>query len=231
MSRTIYVADDEQNIRELIKSFLQSNGFEVCVFENGDSLLKAFIQQPADMVILDVMMPGTDGLSLCSKIREKSNVPIIIVSARDSEIDRITGITLGSDDYLTKPFSPMELVARVKAIFRRIGTAAQETGQSMMSFGDMDINIHTREAFIDKKPVDLTPTEFALITYLFNNSDRAVSREELLKNVWQFDFEVDSRATDDVIKRLRKKLVRSTVKISAVWGFGFKLEVNKDEIN
>ena len=118
--KKIYIADDEKNIRELIAAFLRNAGFDVMLFENGDLLLKEFLQSPSDMVILDIMMPGTDGLTLCTKIREKSNVPIIIVSARDSEIDRITGITLGSDDYLTKPFSPMELVARVKAIFRRL---------------------------------------------------------------------------------------------------------------
>jgi len=231
MNKTIYIADDEQNIRDLIYSFLISDGFLVSTFENGDALLDAFLENPSDMVILDIMMPGTDGLTLCSKIRQKSNVPIIIVSARDSEIDKITGITLGSDDYLTKPFSPMELVARVKAIFRRIGINNTNNEQSILCLGNMEININTRETSIDKKLVELTPTEFALMTYLFKNKDKAVSREELLKNVWQFDFEVDTRATDDVIKRLRKKLVSSTVKISTVWGFGFKLEVNNDENN
>ena len=231
MDKIIYIADDEQNIRELIYTFLKSEGFIVSTFENGDALLDAFLENPSDMVILDIMMPGTDGLSLCSKIRRKSNVPIIIVSARDSEIDKITGITLGSDDYLTKPFSPMELVARVKSIFRRISSSNFNNEQSILCLGNMEINTNTRETFIDKKITELTPTEFALMTYLFKNKDKAVSRQELLKNVWQFDFEVDTRATDDVIKRLRKKLVSSTVKISTVWGFGFKLEVNNDENN
>lgn len=231
MNKTIYIADDEQNIRELIYSFLISDGFLVATFENGDALLNAFLEKPSDMVILDIMMPGIDGLTLCSKIRQKSNVPIIIVSARDSEIDKITGITLGSDDYLTKPFSPMELVARVKAIFRRISSSNFINEQSILCLGNMEINTNTRETFIDRKLIELTPTEFALMTYLFKNKDKAVSREELLKNVWQFDFEVDTRATDDVIKRLRKKLLNSTVKISAVWGFGFKLEVNNNNEN
>jgi len=117
MSKTIYIADDEKNIRDLISGFLTSDGFDIKTFENGDNLLAEFIQKPSDMVILDVMMEGTDGLTICSLIRQKHNVPIIIVSARDSELDRIIGITLGSDDYLVKPFSPIELVARVKALF------------------------------------------------------------------------------------------------------------------
>ncbi len=120
MQKLIYIADDEKNIRELIAGFLKNDGYEVVAFENGDRLLSAFVAKPSDLVVLDIMMEGTDGLTICSKIREKHNVPIIIVSARDSELDRITGITMGSDDYLVKPFSPIELLARVKAIFRRI---------------------------------------------------------------------------------------------------------------
>lgn len=225
MNKTIYIADDEKNIRELICSFLQSEGFITEAFSNGDDLLAAFIVKPADMVILDILMPGTDGLTLCTQIRQKSYVPIIIVSARDSEIDRITGITLGSDDYLTKPFSPMELVARVKALFRRLNLGKTNTELEMVSMGNMEINISTRKAKCKDRPIDLTPTEMALMIYLMQNNERAVSREELLKNVWKFDFEVDTRAADDLIKRLRKKLLAtgSDVKIESVWGFGFKI--------
>ncbi|NGX98167.1 MAG: response regulator transcription factor, partial [Candidatus Afipia apatlaquensis] len=169
MSKTIYIADDEQNIRELISSFLKSEGFAVETFSNGDDLLKAFLTRPADMVILDIMMPGTDGLSLCTQIRQKSNVPIIIVSARDSEMDRITGITLGSDDYLTKPFSPMELVARVKALFRRLNFGKADTEIQTVSIGDIEINISTRKAKCNNEPIDLTPTELALMIYLIQN--------------------------------------------------------------
>lgn len=221
----IYVADDEKNIRDLIESFLKNDGFEVKTFENGELLYEAFITKPSDMIILDIMMPGIDGLSLCSKIRATHNVPIIIVSARDTELDRITGITIGSDDYLVKPFSPIELVARVKAIFRRMEFAQTDPKDQELTYGDLTIRLKTRDVIQCGNPFDTTPTEFALLAYLFKNKDRAVSREELLKNVWQFDFEVDSRATDDVVKRLRKKLMRSNVKITAVWGFGFKLEM------
>ena len=225
MKKTIYIADDEENIRDLIYLFLTNEGFDVTAFSNGDDLLKTFLQKPSDMVILDVMMPGIDGFSLCTQIRKRSNTLIIIVSARDNEIDRITGITLGSDDYMTKPFSPMELVARAKALFRRMELDTGGVSASLLATGNLKINTATREAEIDGHPFDMTPTELALMVYLLQNSTRAVSREELLKNVWKFDFDVDTRATDDVVKRLRKKLssAGSNVKIDSVWGYGFKL--------
>lgn len=226
MSKLIYIADDEINIRELIKSFLINEGYRIKTFSNGDDLYTEFVNNPSDLVILDIMMPGTDGLSLCGKIRAASNIPIIIVSAKDSELDRITGISIGSDDYLTKPFSPIELVVRVKALFRRIEMEKLPDQQNeIISFSDLSINVSKRSVLCCGKPMEVTPTEFLLTTYLIKNKDKAVSREELLKNVWKFDFDVDTRATDDVIKRLRKKLIacQSAVKIESVWGFGFKI--------
>ncbi|HSL87418.1 MAG TPA: response regulator transcription factor, partial [Bacteroidales bacterium] len=141
MSLSIYIADDEKNIRELIYSFLCNEGYTVTAFENGDDLLAEFLEHPCDMVILDIMMDGTDGLSVCSRIRQQHKVPIIIVSARDSELDRITGISLGSDDYLVKPFSPLELVARVKAIFRRIAFDREGGKTPVLNYGNMVLNI------------------------------------------------------------------------------------------
>ncbi len=226
MSKKIYIADDEKNIRELISSFLTNEGYLVKTFQTGDELMACYEEDPCDLMILDVMMPGTDGFSLSLKIRKQSNVPIIIVSARDSEMDKITGISLGSDDYLTKPFSPMELVARVKAIFRRLQLDTGSCGNDQSSFANLEIQILSRDFKVGGKKVDLSPTEFALIDYFITNPSRAISREELLKNVWKFDFDADTRATDDVIKRLRKKLTQagSTAKIESIWGFGFKLE-------
>lgn len=225
--KRIYLADDEQPIRDLIQLFLAAEGFEVQTFPDGDKLLAAFDKDPADMVILDIMMPGTDGLVLCSEIRKRSNTLIIIVSARDSETDRIAGITLGSDDYLTKPFSPMELVTRVNALFRRIELDRGSRQEETYVFGNVKADVNKREFSVDGKPLDVTPTEFALMVYLLGKMEQAVSREELLKHVWKFDFEADTRATDDVIKRLRKKLAaaEANVKIQSVWGFGFRLEL------
>lgn len=225
MGKKIYIADDELNIREAMAAFLKNSGFQVETFTNGDNLLAKFLTEPADLIILDIMMPGTDGLALCTKIRNKSNVPIIIVSARDSEFDRITGITLGSDDYLTKPFSPVELVARVKAIFRRIEFDKAAPTANTLSFGNLSINIDQRKATCNGSPLGLTPTEFALTKYLLEHKNKAISRKELLEKVWNYDFEVDTRSTDYAVKRLRKKLemANSNLAIESVWGFGFKL--------
>ncbi|WP_313074350.1 response regulator transcription factor [Lacrimispora sp.] len=225
--KRIYLADDEKPIRDLIQLFLAAEGFEVETFPDGDKLLQTFDKTPSDMVILDIMMPGTDGLVLCSEIRKRSNTLIIIVSARDSETDRIAGITLGSDDYMTKPFSPMELVTRVKSLFRRIELDRGSNKGKIYTYGNLKIDVNKRELTINTKPLEITPTEFALMVYLLERKDQAVSREELLKHVWKFDFEADTRATDDVIKRLRKKLVvaEADIKIQSVWGFGFRLEL------
>ena len=231
MKRSISIAEDDANIRTLISLFLENEGYEVRQYTTGDALLEAFMEQPADLVILDIMMPGTDGLTLCASLRKKSNVPIIIVSARDSEADRIAGITLGSDDYLTKPFSPMELVARVKALFRRLELdRCANTASERVEAGNVTIDLAIREASANGDRLDLTPTELMLLAYLIKKSPAAVSREELLKNVWKFDFEIDTRATDDVMKRLRKKLnsAKASIKIETVWGFGFKLVAGED---
>lgn len=224
MKRTVYLADDEENIRNLMQLFLTNGGYEVSAFSNGDELLRAFLERPSDLVILDIMMPGTDGLSLCTQIRKNSNAFIIIVSARDSELDRIAGITLGSDDYLTKPFSPLELVARVNALFRRAERSRSESPEQL-SLGNFLLDCSNRAARVGGRILVLTPTEYELMVYFLKNSDRAVSREELLKNIWKFDFDADTRATDDVIKRLRRKLetAGATIKITSVWGFGFRL--------
>ena len=140
MGKLIYVADDEKNIRDLIQQFLIKEGFETEIFETGDALLEAFQKKPADMIVLDIMMPGKNGLVICHEIRETHNVPIIIVSARDSEADRIAGITLGGDDYLAKPFSPMELVARINALFRRINLDKNTAGIHLLEFGNISMN-------------------------------------------------------------------------------------------
>lgn len=223
----IYIADDDKNVRNIISSFLKNSGYQVVTFENGDALKEEFEKNPSDMVILDVMMPGTDGVSICSAIREKNNVPIVIVSAKDSELDRITGISMGADDYLVKPFAPMELVVRVQSIFRRMSFNDMVKKKNILSYGNMEIDIAFRNCTSNGEKFDVTPTEFRLLAYMFENSERSVSREELLKNVWEFNFDVDTKACDDVLKRLRKKLIITNVRITSVWGFGFKLELEE----
>ncbi len=222
--KKIYVADDEKNIRELIKSFLEREGAEVQVFADGLALMKAFDHAPADMLILDVMMPGVDGYTLCSAIRSTSNVPIMIVSAKDGETDRIAGLMLGSDDYMVKPFSPVELVLRVKALFRRM---EQHVAPSVnkLEYGDITLYTEGKTAECSGADLPLTVMEMEFLSYMIRNSTRAVSRDELLNRVWGFESEADTRATDDMVKRVRKKLATasSSVSIETVWGFGFKL--------
>ncbi len=226
--KKIYIADDEENIRNLIQMFLSKEGFQVEGFDNGAALLNAFLQEPSDMVIIDIMMPEMDGFEVCSALRRKSNVPIIMVSARDTEADRITGITLGSDDYLVKPFSPSELVVRVKSLFRRIEMDRKVLDKADdMSMGNLTVMPHQKCAFVDGKNLDLTLTELSFLLYLLQNRERAISREELLNMVWGYESEVETRATDDTVKRLRRKLAarESNVEIETVWGFGFKLKL------
>ncbi len=226
--KKIYIADDEEHIRTIVSSFLQNSGYEAITFETGDALLQTFETAPADMVILDIMMPGTDGITLCNTLRQKSSVPIVIISAKDTEVDKITGLTMGSDDYIVKPFSPMELVARVQSIFRRIQLHKTKDDDITLRYGDIELLPTRRKCWINKDVVDLTPIEFALLSYLVQHQKRAVSRDELLKNVWKFNFDVCTRAIDDVLKRLRKKLSHSNVHINSVWGYGLELELRSE---
>lgn len=227
MKKRIYLADDEESIRTLETAFLEKAGYEVESFPNGDLLYERFKQSPADLVVLDIMMPGTDGLTLCGILRKESSVPIIIVSAKGSDMERVAGITIGCDDYMAKPFSPIELVARVQAIFRRIEmTVPEKEPEDVIICGDLKIDKARREVTRKGKTVDLTPNEFGLLSYLAENSSRAVSRDELLTKLWDFGHgEVDTRATDDAMKRLRKKLTEcgSEVVIETVRGFGFRI--------
>jgi len=227
MDKVIYIADDEANIRNLVKSFLERENFEVQCFESGDNLYKAFQKKHCDLIILDIMMPGNDGLTILTMIRQISNVPIIMLTARDTDADYIAGLALGSDDYFKKPVSPMLLVMRVKAIFRRIEMDKQPLLKEMLRFGDIEINMKTKTALNKSREgaeIPLTPNEFNLITYLIENIDRAVSRDELLDKIWGFTTEVETRVADDTVKRIRKKLVDTNIIIDTVWGFGFRLK-------
>lgn len=230
VAERIYLADDERNIRELIAAFLSREGYEVESFENGNDLLEACENDLPDLVILDVMMPGVDGLAVCSTLRRNhGDLPIIIVSAKDSPYDRVTGLTLGCDDYLVKPFLPIELVARVKAVLRRSrksGPApADGAAPGEVSFGALRLSPERRDAFLGGERLPLTPAEFDFLVYLVERENRAVSREELLEALWGIDWRADTRAADDLVKRLRRKLKAAggSVSVETVWGFGFRI--------
>jgi two-component system OmpR family response regulator len=225
-SKLIYIADDELKIQDLIRMFLKKEGYEVEAFSDGEALLTTFKKKPADMLLLDIMMPDIDGLAVCSEIRKISNVPIIIISAKDGEADKIAGFMLGSDDYMTKPFSPVELVLRVKSIFKRMEAYDRVLiDEEDILIGDLTIHSSARYASCNEKDLKLTSMEFNLLQYLVKNKNKGVGRDELLNKVWGFESEADTRATDDMIKRIRKKLLNagSSLKIETLWGFGFMI--------
>ncbi|WP_069998302.1 response regulator transcription factor [Cellulosilyticum sp. I15G10I2] len=225
--KLIYVVDDEINICNIVKSFLLKEGFEVKSFTHGQKMLEAFYGRPADMLIIDIMMPELDGYSICQTVRQTSSVPIIFVSARDTSPDKIAGLSLGADDYITKPFSPMELVMRVRSIFRRIAfdIGEQIRPNNRIKILDICIDLDKKAVFYHTKELKLSMKEIEFLTYLALNKHRPVSRDELLNKVWGFESEAETRATDDMVKRIRKKLHTegSRLKIETVWGFGFKL--------
>ena len=228
--KKVLVAEDEESIREFIVINLTRSGYTVEQAENGAVALEKFAKDESgfDVAILDIMMPGMDGLTVCTQIRKTSHVPIIIVSAKDSPLDRITGITLGSDDYMVKPFLPLELVTRVKALFRRVDTFSgqEEEAKESYEIGDIKLYPKRRAAKVKDEDFALTPLEFDFLCHMLERQEHAASRDDLLKSLWKVDSrEVDTRAVDDMVKRLRKKLKnqKSTVKIETVWGYGFRL--------
>jgi len=228
--KKIYLADDEKYIREIVTTFLENDGYEVRAFADGYSIRQAFDERIPDMLILDIMMPGVDGLSLCSYFRKKSSVPIIIISAKDTPMDRVTGITLGSDDYLTKPFLPLELAVRVKALFRRMELLSdgKERKQQPVSCGNLCVIPKNRRITIDGELFKTTPTEYEFLFYLIQRQQSAVSKKGLLKDIWGYHEDInieDTRVTDDLVKRLRKKLRErgSTAKIETIWGYGYQI--------
>ena len=231
MKQLIYIAEDEKNIRETLRSFLENDGYEVCAFETGDALLSAFFKRRADLVILDIMMPGTDGLTCCRIIREKDKVPIVLLTAKDTEYDYINGILQGGDDYLTKPFRPTVLLMRVKALLRRV---EMERGGNPMdrdvTVGDLRFSGAEKQLFCKGKIVSLSPNEMKMLLFLMHNEGKALSRDELLNQIWGYNDEVETRVTDETLRRIRSKLsaADSDVLIETVWGYGYRLRSKGD---
>ena len=236
MSYSIYIADDEKNIRDIIKSFLERDGYIVSAFENGDDLMAAFFKKPADLVILDIMMPGTDGLTICRMLRERTDVPIIMLTAKDSEYDYVQGITLGSDDYLTKPFRPTALLMRVHALLRRMemnskkSPSAAKSVADELKVGNLTYSHEANAVFCRSKPIELTQTELRMLSYMLQNPDKAYSRDELLKNVWGYESKTETRVTDETLRRIRRKLsvAGSNVSVQTIWGYGYRLRITED---
>lgn len=224
----ILFADDEEKIRQIVKKYLERDGYQVEVAVDGEDALQLFRQRDWDMIILDIMMPKLDGMEVCREIRRTSQVPVIMLTARNDEIDRVLGLEIGADDYVGKPFSPRELMARIKAILRR--TEIQPVApQTVISFPGISIDLITRAVIIADNEIYLTPKEFDLLVLMAGQPGRAFTREQLLENIWGTDYYGDLRTVDTHVKRLREKLKITGVPqyINTVWGIGYKFEVSK----
>lgn len=226
----ILVVDDEPSIVTLLTFNLERAGFEVQSADDGLKGLKMAAEGNYDLIILDLMLPGMDGLEICKTLRqEKNSTPILILTAKEDEFDKILGLELGADDYLTKPFSPREVVARVKAILRRTKAGQlqeKEEGEGPIQIGELKIYPNRYEAFFRGEKLNLTPKEFELLLYLANHKDRVLSREQLLDAVWNYDFTGDTRIVDVHISHLREKIEEDTKNpkyIKTVRGFGYKM--------
>ena len=220
----ILVADDESRMRKLVKDFLIKSNFEVLEAEDGSQALDLFYAtKDIALIILDVMMPKMDGFEVCREIRQTSQVPIIMLTAKGDERDELQGFQLGVDEYITKPFSPKILVARVEAVLRRTNQA-EET--ELLEYGGIVVDKTAHSVTIDGKPVDLSFKEFELLTYFMENKGIALSREKILNNVWNYDYFGDARTIDTHVKKLRSKLGPKGDNIKTIWGMGYKLEVD-----
>jgi DNA-binding response OmpR family regulator len=218
---TVLIADDEKNIVQLARMYLASEGFSVESAANGREALDKVRQVKPDLVILDLMMPDIDGWEVCRRLRKEGDVPIIMLTARDDDVDKIVGLELGADDYVTKPFNARELVARVKAVLRRY--SAGKAPERVLQVGNLRIDPERHEVTVDDRPIELRPKEFDLLTALARNPGVVFDRERLLKVAWGYDYYGDSRTVDVHVTWLREKLRDSTARIQTVWGVGYKL--------
>lgn len=230
MTDRILIVDDEQEIADLVTLYLENEGFKIFKFYNALDALQCVENESLDLAIIDVMMPHLNGFQLCKKIREQHHYPVIMLTAKGEEIDKITGLTLGADDYITKPFLPLELVARVKAQLRRYKryNGGSETDENVIVHSGLVLNIKTHECILNEKPLSLTPTEFSILSILCQQKGNVVSSEELFHQIWGDEYFSKSNNTITVhIRHLREKMSDSFENpkyIKTVWGCGYKIE-------
>ena len=217
----ILIADDEQLMRQLVIDFLQPEGYEILEAADGKEALQIYHEQHPDLVLLDVMMPGYDGWTVCREIRRESSVPIMMLTAKGEEIDQLFAYDLGVDEYITKPFSPKILVAKIKALLRR---TQKEENEITAAADGVSIDQEARQVVLDGKNIDLSPTEYKLLTYLVTNAGKALSRRQILNKVWNYDYYGDLRTVDTHINRLRIKLGDKGKYIQTVRGYGYRYD-------
>ena len=221
----IYIADDDKNICNILKTQLESENYQVKEFYNGEDLLNEFKNTPCNLVITDIMMPKLSGYELCREIRKFSDIPIIMVSAKDEEIDKILGLELGSDDYISKPFSLREISIKTKNMLRRASIIPVSTDEEVLIIKNLKILKINREIFINDEEFKITIKEYELLLLLIENKNKPYSREMIIEKVWGYDYFGDTRQVDHLIKRLRKKmlLAGANCNIETVWGYGYKV--------
>lgn len=223
---TILLMDDDENICKVIRLYLEKEGMNVQVAHDGAAGLDLFHQETPDLVLLDIMMPGMDGIEVIKQIRRESSVPVIMLTAKGDTIDKVLALELGADDYIVKPFEPKELIARIKAVIRRTETAAEEP--ATIKYENLEISISEYTVKYCGKKLELPPKELELLYFLASHPNKVFTREQLLQKVWEFDFYGDSRTIDVHIKRLREKLGDDHPwHIKTVWGVGYKFEVEE----
>lgn len=231
----VLVVDDEERIRRLLRMYLERENFVIEEAEDGETALNMALTNDYDVILLDLMMPGIDGIEVCLRLREQKATPVIMLTAKGEEANRVQGFESGADDYVVKPFSPREVVYRVKALLRRSSATAflttPNSSNNVLVFPELSIDHDAHRVLVSGEEVSLTPKEYELLYYLARNPDRVFSREDLLKDVWHYEFFGDLRTVDTHIKRLREKLNRispvAANMIATVWGIGYKLEVPK----
>ena len=225
----VLIADDDPNVAAQLKPFFERENYRVLTADNGESALETVWKEHPDVLILDIVMPEKDGFAVCREIRERSSMPILMLSARTEEFDRLLGLELGADDYITKPFSPREVVARVKVVLRRILTRREEAANGHLVIGNLDIDMNAFIVRLGGQIVPCTPKETEILWTLASNPGTVFSRDQLLQTIWGYDFPGDTRAVDSHIKRLRAKLcdAGNAWDIKTVWGVGYRFEQGK----
>ncbi len=224
--KMILIADDEKGIHESLRMYLTREGYDVYSVFRGNEVMEAFAQTSPDLVILDIMMPGRSGTQVCSDIRAVSNVPIIILTAKGEEVDKLLGFALGADDYIVKPFSPREIVSRIQVIFRRLNQMTLEPDRGRLVHGNTVIDLKCYEVTVNGEKVVLSPKEVEILHLMASHPRQVFTREQLLDNIWGFDFNGDPRVVDTSIKRIRKKMPEDTdLQLRSVYGVGYKAEV------
>ena len=229
MQYKILIVDDDVNIFELLRLYLEKNGFETIVANDGLKAVEYALKHSPDLILLDIMLPGLDGWQVCREIRKTSEVPIIMLTAKGETFDKILGLELGADDYVTKPFDTKEIIARIKAVLRRSSEKDKKGETEEVKYDKLCINITNYELVVDGNRIDTPPKELELIYHLASNPNRVYTRDQLLDEVWGFDYYGDSRTVDVHVKRLREKLenVSDEWSLKTVWGVGYKFETVK----